>query len=97
MSSAGAWFTAWKPEVRRGGVARLVFAPVFHAETSATISSSEESIGDPKLNAILLANVGRRGEPDCRNAPLQPETRYRIIGSEISRPIDAEPACLDAT
>ena len=82
MSSAGGWFTAWKPEVRRRGVVRLDFASACHAETSATASSSEESFGDPKSNAMLVAKVRECGGPDCRNAPVQPGTRYRIVGVE---------------
>ena len=73
------------------------FAPVFHAETSATISSSEESFGDPKLNAMLVAKVREGDELSCRNAPLQPESRYRIVGSEISHPTAGDPAWLGAT
>jgi hypothetical protein len=53
MSSSVGLFTAWKPDVRRGGEARFFDAPVCHAEMSTAPSFSELSSGDPKSKAMI--------------------------------------------
>ena len=53
ISSSAGLFTAWKPDVRRGGEERFLDAPVCHAEMSAAPSLSELSSGDPKSKAMV--------------------------------------------